>query len=198
MKLDEKKKETLPVAWEQVTKDFGAIFSTLLPGTKAKLQPPDGQTVVDGIEVKVAIRDDALDLSYSQKVRTHSNPQPRQTAESRRKGQFAYPSQSKVTEIITPIPSNVQLQKKRPVCFFFTFEGHGDHYINCQCGVNYAGVVIVSLMSGLATGVPMSHPHGWYQTATPMSYYTDQTYATTGYYTTKSPVLECSNYLLFS
>jgi structural maintenance of chromosome 2 len=54
LKLDEKKKETLQVAWEQVTKDFGSIFSTLLPGTKAKLQPPDGQTVLDGLEVKVA------------------------------------------------------------------------------------------------------------------------------------------------
>ncbi len=54
LKLDEKKKQTIPVACEQVTKDFGAIFSTLLPGTKAKLQPPDGQTVVDGLEVKVA------------------------------------------------------------------------------------------------------------------------------------------------
>ena len=54
LKLDEKKKITLQVAWEQVTKDFGSIFSTLLPGTKAKLQPPDGQTVLDGLEVKVA------------------------------------------------------------------------------------------------------------------------------------------------
>jgi len=54
LKLDEKKKETLQVAWEQVNKDFGSIFSTLLPGTNAKLQPPDGQTVLDGLEVKVA------------------------------------------------------------------------------------------------------------------------------------------------
>lgn len=54
LKLDEKKKITLQVAWEQVTKDFGSIFSTLLPGTQAKLQPPDGQTVLDGLEVKVA------------------------------------------------------------------------------------------------------------------------------------------------
>ena len=54
LKLDEKKKETLKVAWEQVTKDFGSIFSTLLPGTKAKLQPPEGQSVLDGLEVKVA------------------------------------------------------------------------------------------------------------------------------------------------
>lgn len=57
LKLDEKKKETLQVAWEQVNKDFGSIFSTLLPGTKAKLQPPEGQTVLDGLEVKVAFGD---------------------------------------------------------------------------------------------------------------------------------------------
>merc|ERR1712071_412534 len=54
LKLDEKKKITLQVAWEQVTKDFGSIFSTLLPGTQAKLKPPDGQTVLHGLEVKVA------------------------------------------------------------------------------------------------------------------------------------------------
>ena len=34
--------------------DFGSIFSTLLPGTTAKLEPPQGQTVLDGLEVKVA------------------------------------------------------------------------------------------------------------------------------------------------
>ena len=34
--------------------DFGSIFSTLLPGTSAKLAPPEGQTVLDGLEVKVA------------------------------------------------------------------------------------------------------------------------------------------------
>ena len=54
LNLDEKKKETLQIAWEQVNKDFGSIFGTLLPGTKAKLQPPEGQTVLDGLEVKVA------------------------------------------------------------------------------------------------------------------------------------------------
>ncbi|KAK2569628.1 Structural maintenance of chromosomes protein 2 [Acropora cervicornis] len=35
-------------------KDFGSIFSTLLPGTTAKLAPPEGQTELDGLEVKVA------------------------------------------------------------------------------------------------------------------------------------------------
>ncbi|GFO37153.1 structural maintenance of chromosomes protein [Plakobranchus ocellatus] len=51
--LDKKKEAALIKAWEQVNKDFGSIFSTLLPGTQAKLSPPDGQTVLDGLEVKV-------------------------------------------------------------------------------------------------------------------------------------------------
>ena len=34
--------------------DFGSIFSTLLPGTSARLSPPEGMTVLDGLEVKVA------------------------------------------------------------------------------------------------------------------------------------------------
>ncbi|TGZ53511.1 structural maintenance of chromosomes protein 2 [Temnothorax longispinosus] len=51
--LDEKKKETLLVAWKQVNRDFGSIFSTLLPGAAAKLQPPENQTITDGLEVKV-------------------------------------------------------------------------------------------------------------------------------------------------
>ncbi|XP_059166173.1 structural maintenance of chromosomes protein 2-like [Physella acuta] len=51
--LDKKKKAALIKAWEQVNKDFGSIFSTLLPGTQAKLCPPEGQTVLDGLEVKV-------------------------------------------------------------------------------------------------------------------------------------------------
>ncbi|XP_003699378.2 structural maintenance of chromosomes 2 [Megachile rotundata] len=52
--LDEKKKETLLKAWEQVNKDFGSIFSSLLPGADAKLQPPENQTVTEGLEVKIA------------------------------------------------------------------------------------------------------------------------------------------------
>ncbi|CAH1637528.1 unnamed protein product [Spodoptera littoralis] len=51
--LDEKKRKTLVAACEQVNKDFGSIFSTLLPGAEAKLTPPDGQSVLDGLEVKV-------------------------------------------------------------------------------------------------------------------------------------------------
>ncbi|KAJ4777585.1 Structural maintenance of chromosomes protein [Rhynchospora pubera] len=52
--LDEKKKETLKVTWVKVNKDFGSIFSTLLPGTMTKLEPPEGGTFLDGLEVRVA------------------------------------------------------------------------------------------------------------------------------------------------
>lgn len=37
-----------------MNRDFGSIFSTLLPGTSAKLQPPEGESVMAGLEVKVA------------------------------------------------------------------------------------------------------------------------------------------------
>ncbi|KAG0478466.1 hypothetical protein HPP92_013185 [Vanilla planifolia] len=52
--LDEKKKETLKLTWVKVNKDFGSIFSTLLPGTMAKLQPAEGCNFLDGLEVRVA------------------------------------------------------------------------------------------------------------------------------------------------
>jgi len=53
--LDEKKNEALQETWDKVNRSFGDIFKTLLPGTTAKLQPPDGsRSVLDGLEVKVA------------------------------------------------------------------------------------------------------------------------------------------------
>ncbi|KAH7537858.1 hypothetical protein FEM48_Zijuj03G0137600 [Ziziphus jujuba var. spinosa] len=52
--LDEKKKETLKITWVKVNNDFGSIFSTLLPGTMAKLEPPEGCSFLDGLEVRVA------------------------------------------------------------------------------------------------------------------------------------------------
>ncbi|TXG70663.1 hypothetical protein EZV62_005598 [Acer yangbiense] len=52
--LVEKKKETLKVTWVKVNKDFGSIFSTLLPGMMAKLEPPEGCSFLDGLEVCVA------------------------------------------------------------------------------------------------------------------------------------------------
>ncbi|XP_066470739.1 structural maintenance of chromosomes protein 2 [Tiliqua scincoides] len=55
VELDQKKNEALNIAWQKVNKDFGSIFSTLLPGANAMLSPPEGQTVLDGLEFKVAL-----------------------------------------------------------------------------------------------------------------------------------------------
>uniref|UniRef100_A0A915PWC6 Structural maintenance of chromosomes protein n=1 Tax=Setaria digitata TaxID=48799 RepID=A0A915PWC6_9BILA len=56
-KLDIKKKNEIIKAHEKVNRDFGNIFSTLLPGTSAKLEPPVGATsALGGLEVKVAFR----------------------------------------------------------------------------------------------------------------------------------------------
>ncbi|EFA76279.1 structural maintenance of chromosome protein [Heterostelium album PN500] len=55
--LDEKKNESLKTTWKSVNRDFGEIFSTLLPGTKAKLHPIEGDGKLDGLEVKVAFGD---------------------------------------------------------------------------------------------------------------------------------------------
>eukprot|EP00946_MAST-07B_sp_MAST-7B-sp1_P003763 g3763.t1 len=52
-KLDDQKKEALEKTWSKVTKDFGSIFSTLLPGANAKLQKVS-DSIIDGIEVKVS------------------------------------------------------------------------------------------------------------------------------------------------
>jgi len=37
--------------------DFGSIFSTLLPGAQAKLVAPEGLSILDGLEFKVAFGD---------------------------------------------------------------------------------------------------------------------------------------------
>ena len=52
--LDEKKKEALRVTWTKVNADFGSIFSTLLTSASAKLEPPEGESFLDGLEVKVS------------------------------------------------------------------------------------------------------------------------------------------------
>ena len=51
--LDEKKKAELEHTWVKVNRDFGSIFSTLLPGASSKLEPPEGQHAWQGLEVKV-------------------------------------------------------------------------------------------------------------------------------------------------
>lgn len=53
--LDKYKREALEKTWKKVTVDFGNIFAELLPGSFAKLEPPDGKDVSDGLEVKVQL-----------------------------------------------------------------------------------------------------------------------------------------------
>jgi len=69
--LEEKKNEALRTTWAKVNKDFGSIFSTLLPGVTAKLDPPEGGSVLDGLEVKVAFngvwKETLTDLSGGQR-----------------------------------------------------------------------------------------------------------------------------------
>ncbi|XP_065717437.1 structural maintenance of chromosomes protein 2 isoform X1 [Patagioenas fasciata] len=53
--LDHKKIETLNMAWEKVDKDFGLIFSTLLPGARARLEPCKTGHVLTGLEFRIAL-----------------------------------------------------------------------------------------------------------------------------------------------
>ncbi|XP_063934189.1 structural maintenance of chromosomes protein 2-like isoform X2 [Zophobas morio] len=52
--LDAKKNETLEETYKEVDKHFGSIFSTLLPGTQARLVPVSDKHLLEGLEVKVA------------------------------------------------------------------------------------------------------------------------------------------------
>ena len=38
-----------------MSRDFGQIFAELLPGNFAKLEPPEGKDVTEGLEVKVCL-----------------------------------------------------------------------------------------------------------------------------------------------
>ncbi|PSS05295.1 RecF/RecN/SMC N terminal domain-containing protein [Coniella lustricola] len=54
--LDDYKKKALQETWQKVNADFGEIFSELLPGGSfAKLDPPEGKTISEGLEVKVCL-----------------------------------------------------------------------------------------------------------------------------------------------
>lgn len=53
--LDDYKKKALEETWRKVNGDFGQIFNELLPGSFAKLDPPEGKTISDGLEVKVCL-----------------------------------------------------------------------------------------------------------------------------------------------
>jgi structural maintenance of chromosome 2 len=69
--LDEKKREALKTTWKKVDADLGSIFATLLPGTMAKLEPVEGTSFMDGLEVKVAFggvwKESLSELSGGQK-----------------------------------------------------------------------------------------------------------------------------------
>ncbi|KAH7910428.1 condensin complex subunit SMC2, partial [Hygrophoropsis aurantiaca] len=53
--LDRYKRDALQKTWEKVDGDFGSIFGELLPKNFAKLQPPEGQGLMQGLEVKVRL-----------------------------------------------------------------------------------------------------------------------------------------------
>ncbi len=46
--LDEKKRAALEQTWLKVNEEFGSIFTTLLPGTTAKLEPQEGRSFLEG------------------------------------------------------------------------------------------------------------------------------------------------------
>jgi len=55
--LDDKRKDALQEIYEHVNKNLNSIYSTLLPGTKAKLGFVPGKGLMDGLELKVAFND---------------------------------------------------------------------------------------------------------------------------------------------
>jgi structural maintenance of chromosome 2 len=69
--LDVQKTQALQSTWTKVNRDFGSIFSMLLPGTEAKLEPQEGQTAKEGLEVRVAFngvwKDSLTELSGGQR-----------------------------------------------------------------------------------------------------------------------------------
>ena len=77
--LDEYKKEALRKTWEKVNGDFGQIFNDLLPGSFAKLDPPEGKQISDGLEVKVSLgkvwKQSLAELSGGQRYAPTKPPQ---------------------------------------------------------------------------------------------------------------------------
>jgi structural maintenance of chromosome 2 len=89
--LDRYKRDALQKTWEKVNgyddsftvslsslirsrSDFGGIFAELLPGNFAKLQPPEGQDLMQGLEVKVQLgtvwKQSLTELSGGQRYET--------------------------------------------------------------------------------------------------------------------------------
>ena len=81
--LNEYKKEALHKTWVKVNGDFGQIFNEPLPGSFAKLDPPEGKDITDGLEVKVSLgkvwKQSLTELSGGQRsVVDHKNSVPLQ------------------------------------------------------------------------------------------------------------------------
>ena len=55
--LDQKRKDALEEIYEHVNKSLNSIYSSLLPGTKARLGIIQGKSLMDGLELKVAFND---------------------------------------------------------------------------------------------------------------------------------------------
>ena len=66
-----REQEALEKTYAKVNADFGSIFGTLLPSSDAKLQPPAGQTIHDGLVIHVALgsvwKPSLLELSGGQR-----------------------------------------------------------------------------------------------------------------------------------
>ena len=79
--LDEYKKEALHKTWSKVNTDFGNIFNELLPGNTAKLDPPEGGDISQGLEVKVCLgkvwKQSLTELSGGQRYVIHHQYSPR-------------------------------------------------------------------------------------------------------------------------
>lgn len=69
--LDEYKKKALHETWTKVNRDFGQIFGELLPGSFAKLDPPEGKTINEGLEFKVSLGL-YIDCPYMKLLLTHN------------------------------------------------------------------------------------------------------------------------------
>ncbi|NXC45171.1 SMC2 protein, partial [Penelope pileata] len=69
--LDRKKTKTLYIAWEKVNKDFGSIFSMLLPGAKAMLAASKNENILEGLEFRIGLgntwKDNLTELSGGQR-----------------------------------------------------------------------------------------------------------------------------------
>jgi len=80
LNLNEYKKEALHKTWVKVNGDFGKIFEELLPGSFAKLDPPEGKDITDGLEVKVCLgkvwKQSLTELSGGQRYVSYNSPFP--------------------------------------------------------------------------------------------------------------------------